>query len=85
MIRMLKLAPVLALALAAGAGPASAAFQCDKFQKNPDGTWAAKEPVEIFGPNGRLDFVPGETYREGQPKAGLDIAKLLAANCDKKS
>ena len=84
MTRILQLASIIALALAAGGGPAAAAFQCEKFQKNADGSWAAKEPVEIFGPNGRLDFTPGETYREGQPKAGLDMAKLLAANCDKK-
>ena len=84
MTRSLQLASIVALALAASAGTAAAAFQCEKFQKNPDGSWAAKEPVEIFGPNGRLDFTPGETYREGQTKQGLDMAKLLAANCDKK-
>ena len=76
---------VIAIGLVAGVTSAAAGgFQCDRFQKNPDGTWEAKEPVEIFGPNGRLDFTPGETYREGQTMQGLDIVKLLAANCDKK-
>ena len=76
---------LIALVLATGVTRASAAgFPCDKFQKKDDGTWAAKEPVEIFGPNGRLDFTPGETYREGQPRQGLDVAKLLDANCAKK-
>ena len=84
MTRTIHLASIVALAFAAGVGPAAAAFHCEKIDKNPDGTWAAKEPVEIFGPNGRLDFTPGETYREGQTKAGFDMAKLLAANCDKK-
>ena len=77
--------PLIGLCLLAGLGQAAAAdFPCPKFEKNPDGTWAAKEPVEIFGPNGRLDFTPGETYRVGEPKAGLDMAKLLEANCAKK-
>ncbi len=81
---MLRFA-LIALGLAAGLSSAAAAgFPCEKFEKNPDGTWAAKEPVEIFGPNGRLDFTPGETYREGQPVNRLDVAKLLTANCDKK-
>ena len=75
----------LCLCLVAGAATASAAtFPCEKFQRNDDGTWAAKQPVEIFGPNGRLDFTPGEVYRQGETKAGLDMAKLLAANCAKK-
>ena len=59
-------------------------FDCGKFQKNDDGSWHALQAVEIFGPNGRLDFTPDETYRVGQPKAGLDMAKLLDANCAKK-
>ena len=76
---------LIGLCLLAGMGPAVAAdFPCQKFQKSTDATWAAKEPVEIFGPNGRLDFTPGETYRQGETKAGLDIAKLLDANCAKK-
>ena len=76
---------LLAAALAAGLCSAAAAdFPCDKFQKNGDATWSAKEPVEIFGPNGRLDFTPGEIYRQGEPRAGLDIARLLEANCVKK-
>ena len=76
---------LIGLCLAAGVSQATAAdFPCEKFEKSADGTWAAKEPVEIFGPNGRLDFTPGEIYRVGEPKAGLDIAKLLEANCAKK-
>ena len=75
----------IGLLIAVGATRAAAAdFPCEKFQKADNGTWAAKQPVEIFGPNGRLDFVPGETYKQGDTKAGLDIAKLLEANCSKK-
>lgn len=74
-----------ALLLAASAAPAFAGgFPCEKFGKNPDGTWGAKEPVQIFGPNGRLDFTPGEIYKKGETKAGLDTAQLLDANCEKK-
>ena len=72
------------LLLAASATTAMAAFPCEKFGKNPDGTWGVKEAVEIFGPNGRLDFTPGDIYRKGETKAGLDTAQLLEANCAKK-
>ena len=68
----------------AGTASAQAAFDCGKWQKNDDGSWNAKEPVEIGGNAGRLDYVPGEAYKEGQSKNGLDIAKLLNANCTKK-
>ena len=67
----------------AGAISAQAAFDCSKWQKNDDKSWSAKEPVQIGGRAGRLDYVPGESYREGQSKNGLDIAKLLNANCSK--
>lgn len=69
--------------LCAGAASAQAAFDCSKWQHNDDKSWSAKEPVEIGGRAGRLDFVPGEIYREGESKNGLDIAKLLDANCTK--
>lgn len=76
---------LIALLLATGATSAlAAAFPCEKFAKNPDGSWGVKEAVEIFGPNGRLDFTPGDTYRKGETKAGLDTAQLLDANCAKK-
>ena len=84
MIRVLPFALAVTFVFSAGIRPAAAAFQCEKFEKNADGTWVAKEPVQILGPSGRLDFTPGETYREGQTKQGFDMAKLLAANCDKK-
>ena len=80
---MLRFA-LIGLFLAASATTALAGFPCEKFGKNADGSWAPKEPVEIFGPNGRLDFTPGETYRKGETKAGLDTAQLLDANCAKK-
>ncbi len=62
----------------------AAGFDCTRFQKNPDGTWRANQATEIYGPRGRIDFTPGEVYKIGQDKLGLDIAKLLDANCDKK-
>lgn len=75
---------VLAAALSAlGAASAQAGFDCSKWQHNEDKSWSAKEPVEIGGRAGRLDYVPGETYRVGEQKNGLDIAKLLDANCAK--
>ena len=81
MIRVLG----MALALFVGMACAQAAgFDCSRFQKNPDGSWHANQATEIYGPRGRIDFTPGETYKVGQDKLGLDIAKLLDANCDKK-
>lgn len=77
---MTRVLSIVALTLA-GLGSAQAGFDCSKWTKNPDGTWSAKEPVEIGGPAGRLDFTPGEIYKEGQTKNGLDIVKLLNANC----
>lgn len=61
----------------------AAGFDCSKWEKNADGSWSAKEAVEIGGNAGRLDYVPGEKYKEGQSRNGLDIAKLLNANCEK--
>lgn len=66
-----------------GAAQAYAGFDCSKWVHNEDKSWSAKEPVEIGGQAGRLDYVPGETYRVGEQKNGLDIAKLLDANCVK--
>ena len=42
------------------------------------------QALEIRGPRGRIDFTPDETYKVGQEKMGLDLAKLLDANCEKK-
>lgn len=62
----------------------AAGFECNKFEHQPDGSWKVIEPLEIRGPHGRIDFTPDEVYREGQEKMGLDLAKLLDANCVKK-
>ncbi len=62
----------------------AAGFDCSKFQKNEDGSWRVVQALEIYGPNGRIDFTPNETYALGQQKQGLDMAKLLDANCAKK-
>ena len=62
----------------------AAGFDCSKFEKNADGSWRVVQALEIYGPNGRIDFTPNETYAEGQQKNGLDMAKLLDANCSKK-
>ena len=75
---------ILAAALTfVGCASAQAGFDCSKWQKGDDGSWSAKEPVEIGGRAGRLDYMPGEVYKEGEQKNGLDIVKLLNANCAK--
>lgn len=81
MIRTASIAFSMLLGIASAWG---AGFDCGKFQKNGDGTWRAVQAVEIYGPRGRIDFTPDETYKVGQEKMGLDIAKLLDANCAKK-
>lgn len=74
-----------ATALLAGASSAGAVgFDCSKFARNDDGSWKALAPLQIKGPHGRIDFTPDETYTEGHEKMGLDMAKLLNANCAKK-
>ena len=66
------------------AGPARAAgFDCSKFARNEDGSWRVVQALEIRGPHGRIDFTPNETYTEGHERQGLDLAKLLNANCPK--
>ena len=73
------------LMVAAALGSAHAAgFDCSKFEHQADGSWKVVQPLEIRGPHGRIDFTPDEIYKEGQEKMGLDLAKLLDANCSKK-
>ncbi len=73
------------LLVATALGSAQAAgFDCSKFEHQSDGTWKVVQALEIRGPRGRIDFTPDETYKEGQEKMGLDLAKLLDANCAKK-
>ena len=73
------------LMLVAALGSAQAAgFDCSKFEHPPDGSWKVIQALEIRGPRGRIDFTPDETYKKGQEKMGLDLAKLLDANCSKK-
>lgn len=62
----------------------AAGLDCSKFEHQPDGTWKVIQALEIRGPRGRIDFTPDETYKEGQEKMGLDLAKLLDANCTRK-
>ena len=81
--RTLVLAVAPAIALLGLGAPARAGFDCSKWQHNEDKSWSAKEPVEIGGQAGRLAYVPGEAYHVGETKNGLDIAKLLDANCAK--
>jgi hypothetical protein len=71
-------------AIAALATPALAGFDCDKFARNDDGSWRATQPLQIKTQHGLIDFTPNETYTEGHAKMGLDMAKLLNANCAKK-
>ena len=72
---------VTVLGLAASAQ--AAGFDCSRFKKNDDGTWGAVQATEIGGPTGRIDFTPGEVYKAGESRKGLDIVKLLDANCSK--
>lgn len=65
-------------------GAAAAGFDCSKFVHNDDGSWRVVQALQIRGPHGRIDYTPDEVYREGTEKMGLDIAKLLNANCAKK-
>lgn len=69
---------------AAFGGAQAAGFDCSKFEHQPDGSWKVVQALEIRGPRGRIDFTPDEVYKEGQEKMGLDLAKLLDANCAKK-
>jgi hypothetical protein len=81
MVRVLLVSLIaLCPALSAQAG----GFDCSRFQRNDDGSWRVLEALQIRGPHGRIDYTPDETYREGSEKMGLDIAKLLNANCVKK-
>ena len=59
----------------------AAGFDCSKFEHLPDGSWKVVQALEIRGPQGRIDFTPDEIYKPGQEKMGLDLAKLLDANC----
>ncbi len=81
---LITLAVIAGLSSAHVSSAQAAGFDCSRFQKNDDGTWGAVQATEIGGPGGRVDFTPGEVYRLGQERKGLDIAKLLNANCDKK-
>jgi hypothetical protein len=78
-ISLIMLATMVGVISAQAAG-----FDCSRFKKNDDGTWGAVQATELGGPTGRIDFTPGEIYKEGETRKGLDIAKLLNANCDKK-
>ena len=77
---------IIACLIAIGAAPATAGgFPCERFVHNDDGSWRTLEPLTIEGPGGRkIDFTPNETYKVGQDKLGLDMAKLLDSNCVKK-
>ena len=76
---------VATLIVVAALGSARAAgFDCSKFEHQADGSWKVVQALEIRGPRGRIDFTPDEIYKEGQEKMGLDLAKLLDANCAKK-
>ena len=51
----------------------AAGFDCSKWEKNADGSWSAKEAVEIGGNAGRLDYVPGE-------KLSIDLTEQSRKN-----
>ncbi len=72
------------LVLASLSASRAAGFDCSKFEHQGDGSWKVVQALEIRGPHGRIDFTPDEVYKEGQEKMGLDLARLLDANCSKK-
>ncbi len=81
---MVRLASIAFAAITIASSAHAAGFDCSKFIHNDDGTWRVVQALEIRGPHGRIDFTPNETYTEGNEKMGLDLAKLLNANCAKK-
>jgi hypothetical protein len=84
MIRIAYVSAFAALAIGAGVSTAQAGFDCSKFARNDDGSWRVLQPLQIRTAHGLIDFTPDETYTEGHEKLGLDMAKLLNANCAKK-
>jgi hypothetical protein len=54
---------------------------CSVFQKNPDGSWSAKQQITITGPNGQVTISPGVSYRPGVAFMGIDLAAQLEQQC----
>jgi hypothetical protein len=81
---MVRIAIVTLVAFVGATSVQAAGFDCTKFARNDDDSWRVVQALEIRGPRGRIDFTPDEVYTEGHEKMGLDLAKLLNANCVKK-
>lgn len=81
---MIRIVFITLVGLVATSSARAGGFDCTKFIHNDDGSWRVVQALEIKGPRGRIDFTPDETYTEGHEKMGLDMAKLLNANCGKK-
>jgi hypothetical protein len=47
------------------------------FERNPDGSWTCQAHVTLYGPQGRIQIVPGNTFSAGTLVMGVDVAQLL--------
>jgi hypothetical protein len=90
MLRSLALAAAVAVVACNGAGaePKPGPFACDRFAKNPDGSWSAKVETTItFDNKMAIKFAPGLTVAPGGLVIAvgapypLDVAARLNADC----
>jgi hypothetical protein len=49
----------------------------NRFQRQPNGTWACTKPIKIEGPNGPFVIRQGASFSPGAQVMGLDLAKEL--------
>ena len=47
------------------------------FVRDQRGVWECVSPVEINGPNGRMQVAPGTRFARGTTFMGVDIAEWL--------
>jgi hypothetical protein len=47
------------------------------FRREKDGIWICVEPVTIRHPAGRMEVVPGSSFKKGTVYMGVDVAALL--------
>jgi hypothetical protein len=49
----------------------------NRFQRQPNGTWACTKPITIEGANGPFVIPQGASFSPGAQLMGLDLAKEL--------
>jgi hypothetical protein len=49
----------------------------NRFQRQPNGTWACIKPIKVDGPNGPFVIRQGASFSPGAKVMGLDLAKEL--------